>query len=305
MKISFTVYGHSAENMSVLADKSIDFICFAPALWQYRDYGSDLRGLAEDSQLGSVEDYSTFMKRLKIIFTECYRVAKEGCICCVVTGDLYKGNRTSIHEVVPYHAEVMHLLGTIGFRLRQIGIIKRYVTKKRDFYPFDYDEEGKHTHMIVSRHRYILVVSKGEDASPAKTQRGLSEGYWEPIVSIPSGEKLFGSRLLYAGVTTLLDSRHMRRLIPKKILDLRRTLVKRREAAYDGMTPLESVRILFKRFTHPGMCVLDPFLGSGTTFEVCREYGCTGIGFEVSEKALEILKTGFATDELKIVDEDK
>jgi len=47
---------------------------------------------------------------------------------------------------------------------------------------------------------------------------------------------------------------------------------------------------LMKRFTKPGMTVLDPFLGGGTTGVIALQLGCNFIGIEKSQDTLNIAK---------------
>jgi DNA modification methylase len=52
--------------------------------------------------------------------------------------------------------------------------------------------------------------------------------------------------------------------------------------AYRGATPSYVVWNVLHRFTQPGERVLDPFCGSGTTLDVCRDLGRVGVGFDVA-----------------------
>jgi DNA modification methylase len=51
---------------------------------------------------------------------------------------------------------------------------------------------------------------------------------------------------------------------------------------YKGATPSFVIWNVVHRFSQPGDTVLDPFCGSGTTLDVCRDLGRTGIGFDVA-----------------------
>ena len=52
--------------------------------------------------------------------------------------------------------------------------------------------------------------------------------------------------------------------------------------AFRGATPAYVVWNVVSRFTGAGDKVLDPFCGSGTTLDVCRDLGREGIGFDLS-----------------------
>jgi DNA modification methylase len=51
---------------------------------------------------------------------------------------------------------------------------------------------------------------------------------------------------------------------------------------YAGATPSHVIWNVVQRFTEPGATVLDPFCGSGTTLDVCRDLGRQAIGFDVA-----------------------
>ena len=51
--------------------------------------------------------------------------------------------------------------------------------------------------------------------------------------------------------------------------------------AFRGATPSYVVWNVIQRFTSEGERVLDPFCGSGTTLDVCKDMGREGIGFDL------------------------
>jgi adenine-specific DNA-methyltransferase len=53
-------------------------------------------------------------------------------------------------------------------------------------------------------------------------------------------------------------------------------------AAFRGATPSYVPWNVIKRFTKEGETVLDPFCGSGTTLDVCKDLGRRGVGFDVA-----------------------
>ncbi len=50
---------------------------------------------------------------------------------------------------------------------------------------------------------------------------------------------------------------------------------------YRGATPSYVIWNVLQRFTREGDTVLDPFCGSGTTLDVCRDLGRRGLGFDL------------------------
>jgi DNA modification methylase len=60
--------------------------------------------------------------------------------------------------------------------------------------------------------------------------------------------------------------------------------------AFRGATPSYVIWNVVRRFSAPGDKVLDPFCGSGTTLDVCRDLGRVGIGFDLAPTRPEIQK---------------
>lgn len=52
--------------------------------------------------------------------------------------------------------------------------------------------------------------------------------------------------------------------------------------AYRGATPSYVIWNVLQRFTTEGEKVLDPFCGSGTTLDVCKDLGRQGVGFDLA-----------------------
>lgn len=51
---------------------------------------------------------------------------------------------------------------------------------------------------------------------------------------------------------------------------------------YEGATPSYVIWNVLNRYSEPGFTVLDPFCGSGTTLDVCRDLDRRGIGFDLA-----------------------
>lgn len=51
--------------------------------------------------------------------------------------------------------------------------------------------------------------------------------------------------------------------------------------SFKGATPSYVIWNVVSRFTAPGETVLDPFSGSGTTLDVCRDLGRVGVGYDL------------------------
>lgn len=56
------------------------------------------------------------------------------------------------------------------------------------------------------------------------------------------------------------------------------------EKRYRGATPSWVIWQVLEAWTKPGMLVVDPFAGSGTTLDVCKDLGRKGRGFDIAPK---------------------
>ena len=75
---------------------------------------------------------------------------------------------------------------------------------------------------------------------------------------------------------------------PKSIIGVQR--MGGEELIHPNQKPVELIKGLVETLTPLGGCVLDPFLGSGTTAVACKETGRHYIGIELEEKYCEIAR---------------
>lgn len=54
------------------------------------------------------------------------------------------------------------------------------------------------------------------------------------------------------------------------------------DTKYKGQTPSWVIWQVLERWSKPGDVVLDPFCGSGTTLDVCKDLGRKGLGFDLA-----------------------
>lgn len=70
-----TVYFGTSEDLSAVADESVDFIITSPPYWDLKDYGH-----AQQIGPGS---YDRYLERLNAVWAECFRVAKPEAVLVV------------------------------------------------------------------------------------------------------------------------------------------------------------------------------------------------------------------------------
>ena len=70
-----TVHFGSSEQMSELADESVDFFITSPPYWNLKDYGNA-------NQIGD-SSYAEYLDRLNLVWSECYKKAKSDAVLVV------------------------------------------------------------------------------------------------------------------------------------------------------------------------------------------------------------------------------
>ncbi len=127
-----------ARDIGFIQDESVDLILTHPPYWglvQYTDKKEDLSNM-------SFKDY---LKSMKKVFEQCFRVLKEDKYCIFVIGDKRKS------ALVPIAAYFMHLGMHVGFNLwdaliydtrfggKQYNIYRQLKSKQFKFHLLDHD----------------------------------------------------------------------------------------------------------------------------------------------------------------------
>lgn len=95
--------------MDFLPDSSVDLVVTSPPYWDKADYG---RGRAN---LGKTNDYHRFIRGIRPVFEECYRVLKPGRKFCIVTANV---NQYTDHGLLTFP-----LATDFAVELRDIGFV--------------------------------------------------------------------------------------------------------------------------------------------------------------------------------------
>lgn len=107
----FEIYNSSSCNMSQLQDNSIGIAVTSPPYWNKADYG------AYDGNIGGYEYYDDFLKDLKMVFQECYRVLMPGRKLCVVTANVNQNTKEYGLLTIPLATDMTKVLQDSGFVL--------------------------------------------------------------------------------------------------------------------------------------------------------------------------------------------
>ncbi len=106
----FTLVHGDSENMSTIKNSTIGLIVTSPPYWNKADYGR------VSGNIGSIGNYGNFLKSIKPIFEECYRVLMSGRRLCVVTANVHQ-NTTDGLVTFPLATDFINICRQIGFLL--------------------------------------------------------------------------------------------------------------------------------------------------------------------------------------------
>ena len=133
----------NAKRLDFMKNDSIDLICTHPP---YADIIKYSNGIDEDLSFLSVDE---FLREIKYVAEESYRVLKKNKICSVMMGDIRKkGN------VIPLGFRVMECFLEAGFQSKEIIIKEQYNCKSTDFW------KNRNNNFLLLAHEYVFVFKK-------------------------------------------------------------------------------------------------------------------------------------------------
>lgn len=244
------VHFADSRDLSFIEDGSVDFVMTSPPYWNLKDYG-------HEGQIGQC-GYEEYMGQLGEVWDECHRVAKENAVFV-----LNVGNRRHDKTYRPIGFDVY-----AGMRKWTLWDTLVWYIPNALPQPASYMErlfDNKYELLLVftkdgGRSGYTFhkprVPNKYADADPRRhklNERGRCLGN---VIRIPAYR-------------------------PPNIRSMNYHI-----ASY----PDELVALMLHTMTDEGDTVLDPFLGSGTTLKVARAMGRRGIGVELNEGYLPVIR---------------
>ena len=131
--------------MNFVKDESIDFICTHPPYADIIKYSDGIEG--DLSQL-KVKD---FLKAMKAVADESYRVLKKDKFCAILMGD----TRQKGH-MIPMSFEVMKIFQNAGFNLKELIIKEQHNCKATGYWKTN---SVKYNFLLIA-HEYLFVFRK-------------------------------------------------------------------------------------------------------------------------------------------------
>jgi len=235
-----------SRHLQEIPDESVHLAVTSPPYWTLKQYPS------QEAQLGRVEEYEHFLIELDKVWSQVFRVLIPGGRLVVVVGDVCLSRRNfGRHVVVPLHASIQEHCRTIGFDnlapiiWHKIANARFEVENGSSFLGKPYEPNA----VIKNDIEYILFQRK-------------PGGYRQPTLA--------------ARILSVLPEANHREWF-QQIWTLGGASTRLHPAPY----PLALVERLVRMFSFAGDCVLDPFMGTGTTNLAASRWGRHSIGYEI------------------------
>ncbi len=253
MKTNHKVIIGDSRKMSELSNNSVHLVVTSPPYWQLKDYGNSF-------QIGFNDTYEEYINSLNLVWKETHRVLDNGCRLCINIGDqfarsVYYGR----YKIIPIRTEIIKFCETIGFDYMGAIIWQKATTMNTTggatiMGSFPFPRNG----IIKIDYEFILIFKK-TGVSPIvnkklKEQSRLSKEEWN---------QYFAGHWQFGGAK---QDKHL------------------------ATFPEELPRRLIKMFSFVGDCVLDPFLGSGTTVLAAKNLNRNSVGYEINHDFLPLIK---------------
>jgi len=108
---NFVVHNSSSCDMSLIQDSSVGIVVTSPPYWNKADYGD------YKENIGGYEFYDDFLRDLKKVFLECYRILMPGRKLCVVTANVNQNTKEYGLLTIPLATDMTKVMQDSGFVL--------------------------------------------------------------------------------------------------------------------------------------------------------------------------------------------
>ncbi|RJX28432.1 MAG: site-specific DNA-methyltransferase [Dethiobacter sp.] len=250
-----------ARELGHLKDNSIDLVVTSPPypmikMWDnlFTSLNPDIgKSLSKDDYFSSFE---LMHKELDKVWTELYRVMKNGSFVCINIGDATRTIKDRF-QLYANHSRIQTKFFEIGFDVLPVILWRKQTNAPNKFMGSGMLPAGAY---VTLEHEYILIFRKGNKrffTSPdEKLNRMESALFWEE------------RNMWYSDIWE--DLKGTKQNTNDKEL-------RQRSAAYPFLLPYR----LINMYSVFGDTILDPFLGTGTSTFAAMACGRNSIGYEI------------------------
>ena len=264
-----TVYFHPAQHMEKLSDSTIDLVVTSPP-YPMIEMWDEILGKQNPQITIALEAgkpkvaFELMHHELDKVWSECWRVMKEGGFLCINIGD---ATRTVNGEFALYNnnTRIISACEKIGFTNLPNILWRKATNAPNKFMGSGMLPCGAY---VTLEHEWILIFRKGSKrefkTTSEKKERRESSFFWE------ERNVWFSDVWELKGVKQKID----------------KSPTRERNASF----PLELPYRLINMFSQRGDVVLDPFVGLGTTTIAAILCERNSIGYEIDLKLKEIIE---------------
>lgn len=263
------IYFHPAQNMEELADNSVDLVITSPPypmieMWD-EILGQQNPAISSALNVNNPKlAFELMHQELDKVWSECWRVMKEGAFMCINIGD---ATRTVNGEFALYNnnTRIISACEKIGFTNLPNILWRKATNAPNKFMGSGMLPCGAY---VTLEHEWILIFRKGSKrvfkTASEKKERRESSFFWE------ERNVWFSDIWELKGVKQKID----------------KSPTRERNASF----PLELPFRLINMFSQKGDLVLDPFIGLGTTTIAAILCERNSVGYEIDLKLKEIIE---------------
>ena len=263
MKTIHKILFQDARDLKEIPSESVDLVVTSPpypmiGMWDDM-FGNQNPEIQKSLARGDGKQaYELMHEILNPVWTELFRVLKNGRFACINIGDATRKIRDDFC-LYPNHARILNYLLNIGFSALPDILWRKQTNAPNKFMGSGMLPAGAY---VTLEHEYILMVRKGSKrefkTEEEKKNRRESALFWEE------------RNIWYSDIWTDIKGTEQK---------LSSATSRLRSAAF----PFDLAYRLINMYSVKSDVVLDPFLGTGTTAAAAMTSGRNSVGVEIDK----------------------
>ncbi|MDO9109418.1 MAG: site-specific DNA-methyltransferase [Desulfatirhabdiaceae bacterium] len=258
----------NAKKLSKIPDQSMDLVVTSPPypmiqMWDelFKSLSAPIKKALNHGEGNTA--FSLMHEELDAVWTEMYRVLKNGAFLCINIGDAVRTIDDKF-QLFSNHSRILSFCTSIGFDALPVILWRKQTNAPNKFMGSGMLPAGAY---ITLEHEFVLVFRKGGkrcfDSAPDKLTRHESAYFWE------ERNKWFSDIWDFKGTTQKLNNDKVRKR--------------------SGAFPLELAYRMIHMYSVHGDTVLDPFLGTGTTILAAMAACRNSVGVELDKEFKDVI----------------